>query len=95
MGRSSHPRRTAELAPDAGIRTNAEADGELLEQVAAPDAEGRRLLAEATGTMRLSARGYHRVLKVARSLADLDGGGPVRHLHIAEAVSYRQPRFVN
>ena len=52
-------------------------------------------MAEATGTMRLSARGYHRVLKVARSLADLDGGGPVRHLHIAEAVSYRRPRFVN
>ena len=87
--------RYAELAPDAGIRTNAEADGELLEQVAAPDAEGRRLLAEATGTMRLSARGYHRVLKVARSLADLDGGGPVRHLHVAEAVSYRRQRFVN
>jgi magnesium chelatase family protein len=39
--------------------------------------------------MRLSARGYHRVLKLARTLADLDGGGPVRRLHLAEALSYR------
>ncbi len=87
--------RYAELAPEAGIRTNAEADGELLEQVAAPDEAGRKLLTEVTDSMGLSARGYHRVLKVARTLADLDGGGPVRHIHIAEAVSYRRPRFVN
>jgi len=39
--------------------------------------------------MRLSARGYHRVLKLARTLADLDGGGPVRRAHLAEALSYR------
>ncbi len=53
-------------------RTNAEADGRLLEEVAAPDAEGRRLLTEAAERMKLTARGYHRVLKVARTLADLD-----------------------
>ena len=47
-------------------RTNAEADGQLLEEVAAPDAEGRRLLTEAAARMKLTARGYHRVLKVAR-----------------------------
>ena len=50
------------------IRTNAEADGELLEQVAAPDAEGRKLLTEAAERFKLSARGYHRVLRVARTL---------------------------
>ena len=72
------------------IRTNAEADGELLERVASPDAAGRALLTEAAERMRLSARGYHRVLRVARTLADLDGGGPILRLHIAEALSTRR-----
>ena len=64
-------RRSASRAK--GIRSNAEADGELLDEVATPDAEGRKLLAEAAERFRLSARGYHRVLRVARTLADLDG----------------------
>ncbi|MDJ0949609.1 MAG: ATP-binding protein, partial [Alphaproteobacteria bacterium] len=72
------------------IRSNAQADGELLEEVAAPDDAGRRLLAEATEKMKLSARGYHRVLRVARTLADLEGGNGVRRLHVAEALSYRR-----
>ncbi|MEO5335485.1 MAG: YifB family Mg chelatase-like AAA ATPase [Magnetospirillum sp. WYHS-4] len=72
------------------IRTNAEADGRLLEEVAAPDAEGRRLLDDAATRMHLSARGYHRVLRVARTLADLEGGGDVRRIHVAEALSYRR-----
>jgi magnesium chelatase family protein len=72
------------------VRTNAEADGELLERVASPDAAGRALLTEAAERMRLSARGYHRVLRVARTLADLDGGGPILRLHIAEALSTRR-----
>ena len=55
---------------EGGPRTNAEADGELLERVAAPDDQGRKLLAEVAESLRLSARGYHRVLKVARTLAD-------------------------
>ncbi len=71
-------------------RTNAEADGQLLEEVAAPDAEGRRLLTEAAERMKLTARGYHRVLKVARTLADLDSAESVRRIHIAEALSYRR-----
>lgn len=74
----------------AAIRTNAEADGELLEKVAAPDEAGRRLLAEAAERMRLSARGWHRVLRVARTLADLDGAQSVGRLHVAEALSYRR-----
>ena len=47
------------------------------------------LLRDAAERMRLSARGYHRVLKLARTLADLDGGGAVRRVHLAEALSYR------
>jgi magnesium chelatase family protein len=71
-------------------RHNAEADGILLEKVAAPDAPGRELLTQAADRLRLSARGYHRVLRVARTLADLDGEEAVRRLHVAEALSYRR-----
>jgi magnesium chelatase family protein len=79
-----------EAAMDAAPGTNAEADGELLEAVAAPDDKGRALLTEAAERMKLSARGYHRVLRVARTLADLDGADGVRRLHVAEALSYRR-----
>jgi magnesium chelatase family protein len=73
-----------------GVRLNAEADGTLLEAIAAPDAGGRALLTEAAERMRLSARGYHRVLRVARTLADLDRAESVGRIHIAEALSYRR-----
>ena len=72
------------------IRTNAEADGKLPENVAAPDDAGRTLLAETAARLRVTARGYHRVLRVARTLADLDGSKGVARLHIAEALSYRR-----
>ncbi len=75
---------------DAPIRTNAEADGKLLERVAAPDDDGRALLGDAVDKMRLTARGYHRVLRVARTLADLGGSEGVFRPHIAEALSYRR-----
>jgi len=71
-------------------RVNAEADGALLERVAAPDAAGRTLLGQAAEKMRLTARGYHRVLRVARTLADLEGAEAVRRIHVAEALSYRR-----
>jgi magnesium chelatase family protein len=72
------------------IRTNAEVDGILLENVAAPDSDGRQLLTQAAERLRLSARGFHRVLKVARTLADLEGSESVRRIHVAEALSYRR-----
>ena len=71
-------------------RTNAEADGPLLDLVATPDEPGRRLLAQAAEAMRLSARGYTRVLRVARTIADLGGAPGVGRLHVAEALSYRR-----
>ncbi len=69
---------------------NAEIDGELLETVAAPDDEGRKLLTQAAEKMHLSARGYHRILRVARTIADLDHSETVQRTHIAEALSFRR-----
>jgi magnesium chelatase family protein len=71
------------------IRTNAAVSGAILEDVARPDGSGLTLLREAADAMRLSARGYHRVLRVARTLADLDGADKVGRMHLAEALSYR------
>jgi magnesium chelatase family protein len=72
-----------------GVATNAACPAPLIEEVARPDRDGLALVREATDAMRLSARGFHRVLKVARTLADLDGEEHVRRLHLAEALSYR------
>jgi magnesium chelatase family protein len=78
-----------------GVRTNAEADGDLLEAVATPDEAGRRLMAQAAEAMRLSARGFHRVLRVARTIADLSASDGVGRIHVAEALSYRRQAPVN
>ncbi|NJM84615.1 MAG: YifB family Mg chelatase-like AAA ATPase, partial [Tabrizicola sp.] len=70
-------------------RVNADLDGALLDEVATPDSEGKALIARVAERFGLSARGYHRVLRVARTIADLDGSDAVRQPHVAEAVSYR------
>ncbi len=71
------------------LHTNAECTGQVLERIATPDAEGLKLLRSAADTLRLSARGFHRTLKVARTIADLDGLEVIGRSHIAEALSYR------
>ncbi len=72
------------------IRTNADAEGELLEQVAVMDSAARALLVDAADKLKLSARGYHRVLRVARTIADLAAADTIASLHMAEALSYRR-----
>ena len=72
-----------------GVRTNAQVNGSILEDVARADTAGMTLLRDAADAMQLSARGYHRVLRVARTLADLDGSAKVGRVHLAEALSYR------
>ena len=80
---------TGRYADHPTARTNADAEGALLDEVAAPDPEGRDLLLKAADRFGLTARGYHRVLRVARTIADLAGDARVARPHIAEAVSFR------
>ena len=74
------------------VSQNADADGTLLEEIATPDTEGRALLLHAAARFQLSARGYHRVLRVARTIADLDSSAGIRKPHVAEALSFRLPQ---
>lgn len=76
-----------ESAPN--VRVNSDAEGAVLDDCATPDAEGRDLLLKAADRFGLSARGYHRVLRVARTIADLEGAETVSRPYIAEALSYR------
>ncbi|MEP1207127.1 MAG: YifB family Mg chelatase-like AAA ATPase [Rhizobiaceae bacterium] len=69
--------------------TNAQAGTTIIEQVAESDDSGRQLLRDAAEKLRFSARGYHRILKVARTLADLAGVEKVGRIHLAESISYR------
>lgn len=73
----------------AHIMTNAACPPNILEEIAAVSNDGRKLLYDVSEKLRLSARSYHRVLKVARTLADLEAFASVERRHIAEAVSYR------
>jgi magnesium chelatase family protein len=71
------------------VSCNARCATGLIEQVAQPDSAGLQLLRDAADKLKFSARGYHRILKVARTLADLDGSDRVGRIHLAEAISYR------
>ncbi len=82
-------RQTARFA-ETGARTNAELDGDGLERFATPDEAGRKLLMQAAEAMRLSARAYTRMLRVARTIADMAGVEQVGRIHVAEALSYRR-----
>jgi magnesium chelatase family protein len=73
--------------PDAA--TNAQCAPSLIERIATPDGAGLSLLGDASDRLGFSARAYHRVLKVARTLADLDGADTVGRIHVAEAISSR------
>jgi magnesium chelatase family protein len=77
------------FADSPGLRQNADAEGAQLEQIATLDDEGRALLVRVAERFGLSARGYHRVLRVARTIADLDGADAVQRPHVAEALSFR------
>jgi len=70
--------------------TNASISVQHLEQIAALDEKGQSLLNQAADRFKLSARGYHRILRVARTLADLENSDKIQYHHIGEAVSYRQ-----
>lgn len=86
---AARARQAARFQGHGTARVNADLEGSLLEAAASPDAEGRALLARVAERFGLSARGYHRVLRVARTIADLDGSEAVRLPHVAEAVSFR------
>lgn len=72
-----------------GVRTNSTAQGTVLDEVAKLDQASLALIHDAADAMRLTARGYHRVLRVARTLADLDASDQIARVHLAEALSYR------
>jgi len=83
--------RARQMERNDGV-VNAALSQVVLEKVSAPDAGGQKLLIQAAETLGLTARGYHRVLRVARTLADLAGSEQVHRLHIAEALSHRRAR---
>jgi magnesium chelatase family protein len=69
---------------------NARAEGAWLDHIAALDAPAKALMAKAAEARALTARGWTRTLRLARTIADLEGGGPVRRVHVAEALIYRR-----
>lgn len=90
---AARERQRARASLGITARTNAELSGDALMQVATPDAKGQQLLEQATQKFKLSMRGYSRVLRVARTIADIEGAEGVAHTHIGEALSYRQLQY--
>ncbi len=86
---AARARQATRFADHPALRVNADLEGATLEDHATPDAEGKALISRVAERMGLTARGYHRVLRVARTIADLDASKDVRKPHIAEAISFR------
>lgn len=82
--------RYSALSPQQSVYLNAVADGEVLQTVATPTADGLVLLSKALEKFKISGRGYHRILRVSRTLADMEGAEKVERHHIAEALGYRR-----
>ena len=82
--------RRAEAAGDGASPLNSRAEGAWLDQIAALEAPAKALMAKAAEARTLTARGWTRTLRLARTIADLEGGGPVRRVHVAEALTYRR-----
>lgn len=82
-------KRFTTLESGSGVATNAQCSSSVIEKIAEPDPDGSSLLRQASEKMAFSARAYHRILKIARTLADLDGVENVGRIHLAEAISYR------
>jgi len=83
----------ARFAASPDMRLNADAEGAALEEIAKPDTESRALISRVADRFGLTARGYHRILRVARTIADLDGSEEMCQPHVAEAVSFRLNGF--
>ncbi len=88
-GARERQRERFEQAGFPRVLTNARCSTALIEKIAEPDPGGLQLLRDAAEKLKFSARGYHRILKVARTLADLDDKDTVSRIHLAEAISYR------
>ena len=82
-------RQAARFAADQGVRVNADAQGDLLLERSAIGDEAKALLTQVAERFGLSARAYHRVLRVARTIADLAGSDEIARAHVAEAAAYR------
>jgi magnesium chelatase family protein len=87
--RAARARQSARFASAGGTFVNAHMGPRLLREHGRLDADGQRLLRTAIERLGLSARAYHRILKVARTLADLSGEGSIRSEHLSEAIAYR------
>lgn len=86
---AARARQNARFADHPQLRTNADAEGTILDEITRLDSETRDMMVKAADRFHLSARGYHRILRVARTIADLDHSEQVERPHVAEALSYR------
>ncbi|WP_425073016.1 YifB family Mg chelatase-like AAA ATPase [Sagittula sp. S175] len=86
---AARARQNARFADHPQLRTNADAEGTILDEITRLDSETRDMMVKAADRFHLSARGYHRILRVARTIADLDHSDQVERPHVAEALSYR------